>query len=167
VTSSILSILNLQSFSNYSKLLIHNWREAASASFGPCAVNSLCGDTFMCLAAPELTQTQKYPDSDICHRQDNYTLILRHTEEGRPPAWNQCHHLALPLVRVSPQTAVTLLRERAQLSQFDSHLHDLTFHFHSHFHEPQLLTSLLPFYLALEVEGSEQSPFVFLIRSNM
>ena len=54
------------------------------------------------------------------------------------------HQQALPLVLLSPLAAITVLSGKAQLPQFDSHLQAFL-HSHSHFCEPQLLVSLLPF----------------------
>ena len=88
-----------------------------------------------CLPAPELTWIQSA-----------LAVASQARREKRPPAPNLGHQRALPLVLLSPHAAITVLSGKAQLPQFDSHLQAFL-HSHSHFCEPQLLVSLLPFYL--------------------
>ena len=68
-----------------------------------------------CLPAPELTRIQSA-----------LSVASQAHRERRPPAPNQGHQRALPLVLFSPHAAVTVLRGKAQLPHL-SHTYRLLF----------------------------------------
>lgn len=135
LTSSILLTLDLQvlswqSFSSCSEFLTHVWKEAASLHplvhvESQLAHELSCSWIYMDSEVP--WQEHLFPDKTLTHQ---FPLTLTEREEHPPKPVPPA--LSLSLWFVSPHTAVP------QLPHSDSH---------SHFHQPQLLAFLLPFYL--------------------